>query len=93
MENIEKNLNDIAGVRVICSFPDDIYALAAMLVQQDDIRLIAKKDYYSQSQAERISKPSPDCGGAYFPFQLQEIYAGGGSVPYHCHGLLGQPGA
>ena len=52
VENIEKNLNDIAGVRVICSFPDDIYALAAMLVQQDDIRLIAKKDY--------IANPKPN---------------------------------
>ena len=45
VENIERTLNDIAGVRVICSFPDDIYALADMLVRQVDIRLIEKKDY------------------------------------------------
>lgn len=43
--SIEKNLNDIAGVRVICSFPDDIYRLVDCLLAQDDIRLIAKKDY------------------------------------------------
>lgn len=45
IENIEKNLNDIAGIRVICAFPEDIYMLADCLVAQDDIILIAKKDY------------------------------------------------
>lgn len=38
-------LYDIAGVRVVCSFVDDIYLLADCLLQQDDIRLIEKKDY------------------------------------------------
>ena len=42
---IEKNLNDIAGVRVICSFVDDIYKLADMLSAQDDVVLIKTKDY------------------------------------------------
>ena len=45
VDNIEKNLNDIAGVRVICSFPDDIYELAESFLKQDDITLIEKKDY------------------------------------------------
>ena len=45
VDNIEKNLNDIAGVRVICSFPDDIYMLADCLLSQDDITLLEKKDY------------------------------------------------
>ena len=45
IENIEKNLTDIAGIRVICSFPEDIYLLADCLLQQDDIRLIEQKDY------------------------------------------------
>ena len=44
-EAIEENINDIAGVRVICSFPEDIYMLADCLLRQDDIRLVAKKDY------------------------------------------------
>lgn len=52
VDNIEKNLNDIAGVRVICSFPDDIYTLADYLEKQDDIKLIKKKDY--------ISHPKPN---------------------------------
>lgn len=45
MDAIEKNLNDIAGVRVICSFVDDIYKLADMLAVQDDIYVVQTKDY------------------------------------------------
>ncbi|RHV07711.1 GTP pyrophosphokinase family protein [Firmicutes bacterium OM07-11] len=45
MTSIEKNIQDIAGVRVICSFPDDIYRLADCLLSQDDIILLEKKDY------------------------------------------------
>lgn len=45
MESIEANINDIAGVRVICSFQEDIYALADCLLEQDDITLIDRKDY------------------------------------------------
>ena len=45
IESMHDNLNDIAGVRVICSFVDDIYLLADCLLQQDDVRLIEKKDY------------------------------------------------
>ena len=44
-ENIENELNDIAGIRVICSFIDDIYMLADCLLSQDDITLIERKDY------------------------------------------------
>lgn len=44
-ENIENQLNDIAGIRVICSFIDDIYMLADCLLNQDDITLIERKDY------------------------------------------------
>lgn len=51
-ESIEKNLNDVAGIRVICSFPDDIYVLADRLCSQDDIRLIERKDY--------IKNPKPN---------------------------------
>jgi len=44
-ESLEDNIRDIAGVRVICSFQDDIYMLAECLLQQDDVTLIEKKDY------------------------------------------------
>lgn len=45
INSIEENINDIAGIRIICSFPKDIYTLADCLTQQDDITLIKKKDY------------------------------------------------
>ncbi len=45
LENIEEHLADVAGVRVICSFPDDIYRLARLLINQDDIILLKQKDY------------------------------------------------
>ena len=48
---IEENLNDVAGVRVICSFPEDVYNLAEALLKQDDITLIEKKDYIQNPKA------------------------------------------
>lgn len=39
------NLDDVAGIRVICSFVDDIYQIADMLVRQDDVKVISVKDY------------------------------------------------
>lgn len=50
-ESIAENLNDIAGVRVICAFPEDVYAIADALLRQDDVTLIRKKDY--------IANPKP----------------------------------
>jgi len=52
LDSIEKNLNDIAGVRVICSFPEDVYMLSETFLQQDDITLLRKKDY--------IANPKPN---------------------------------
>lgn len=52
LEAIAENIFDIAGIRVICSFIDDIYMLADCLLQQDDIRLIRRKDY--------IENPKPN---------------------------------
>ena len=51
-KNIENSINDIAGVRVICTFLDDVYAVAEALLKQDDITLIERKDY--------IQNPKPN---------------------------------
>ena len=48
VESIEENISDIAGVRVICAFPSDIYKLADMFLRQDDITLIEEKDYFKK---------------------------------------------
>lgn len=45
LETIMESLHDIAGVRVICPFIDDIYSVAEMLTKQDDITVLERKDY------------------------------------------------
>ncbi|MCC2789294.1 GTP pyrophosphokinase family protein [Eubacterium ventriosum] len=45
VQSIKDNLDDVAGIRVICSFVDDIYKVADMLTNQDDIKILSKKDY------------------------------------------------
>lgn len=45
IEHLENELNDIAGVRVVCSFIEDVYTLADALLKQDDVTIIEKKDY------------------------------------------------
>lgn len=52
LESMEKNLDDVAGIRIICSFLDDIYEVADMLIRQDDVKVIAVKDY--------IQNPKPN---------------------------------
>lgn len=45
LSSVEENIYDIAGVRVICSFTQDVYTLAEALLSQDDITLVEVKDY------------------------------------------------
>ncbi len=52
LKAIAEDLNDIAGVRVICSFVDDIYMIAESLKRQDDIVVLEVKDY--------IKNPKPN---------------------------------
>ncbi len=51
-ESIETHLSDIAGIRVICYYVDDIYSIAEALIRQNDIELIERKDY--------IANPKPN---------------------------------
>lgn len=51
IESAKRNLNDIAGIRVICSFVGDIYDIANMLIRQDDITLIEEKDYIKEPKS------------------------------------------
>ena len=52
VENMEQEMTDIAGIRVICSFQEDLYSLADLLVEQDDVLLLSRKDY--------IANPKPN---------------------------------
>ena len=51
VDSIERNLDDVAGVRVICSFPSDVYRLRDALLHQDDVILVEEKDYISNPKA------------------------------------------
>ncbi|MEG2570230.1 MAG: GTP pyrophosphokinase family protein [Clostridia bacterium] len=50
-DSIIANLNDVAGVRVVCPFINDVYTVAEMLTSQDDITVIEKKDYIRSPKA------------------------------------------
>ena len=52
VENIENGIDDVAGIRVICSYVDDIYLITEALEKQNDVELISKKDY--------IANPKPN---------------------------------
>lgn len=78
-EDAKENLQDIAGIRVICYFEDDIYHLVTTIKRQSDLVLIKERDY--------ISEPKPngyrsyhlvlgipvyyEDGMAYFPVEIQ----------------------
>ena len=52
MQTIETHIHDVAGVRVVCAFVEDVYLLAEALLKQDDVTLVEKKDY--------IANPKPN---------------------------------
>lgn len=52
VENIVKYVNDVAGVRIICSFTSDIYRIASSISNQDDVTVLRVKDY--------IANPKPN---------------------------------
>lgn len=45
LESARQSLNDIAGVRVVCCYIDDVYSVADMLLRQSDIKLVKRQDY------------------------------------------------
>ncbi len=52
LSSMRENLNDVAGIRVICPFIEDIYTVARMLTRQDDLVVMKEKDY--------IKNPKPN---------------------------------
>ncbi len=51
IDSITENITDIAGIRVICNYIDDIYRVAEMLTAQDDIKLLRVRDYIKNPKA------------------------------------------
>ena len=65
-ENIQEQLNDVAGVRVVCAFIDDIYTVADLLASQDDIKVLQIKDY--------IKNPKPNGYRSYHMIVTVPVY-------------------
>ena len=66
IENMVEYVNDIAGIRVICSFSSDIYRIADMLSNQNDIKVLSIKDY--------IKNPKPSGYKSYHMLVTVPIY-------------------
>ena len=51
VESMRENLSDVAGIRILCPFEEDIYAVADTFLSQDDISLVDKKDYIKRPKS------------------------------------------
>ena len=87
IQNMIEYCNDIAGVRIVCSFTSDIYRLADMIGRQSDITVLSIKDY--------IKNPKPSGYKSYPDLLVRSHgrYQGGDPDPYDRHGFLGESGA
>ena len=72
-KNIRERLNDVAGIRVICPFIDDIYTIANLISDQDDITIIRIKDY--------IMNPKPNGYRSYHMIVEIPIFFAEGKTP------------
>ena len=72
IENIQQ-LNDVAGVRIVCAFIDDIYTIADLITQQDDIKVIKIKDY--------IKNPKPNGYRSYHMIVELPVFFAKGKTP------------
>lgn len=89
VDNMTQHLSDIAGIRVLCAYIDDIYEIARMLARQKDVKIITVKDY--------IKTPKDNGYRSYhliveIPVYFSDKGAAGAmrnSDPHDCNGLLG----
>ena len=72
-ENIQEQLNDVAGIRVVCAFIDDIYTVADLLASQDDIKILKIKDY--------IKNPKPNGYRSYHMIVEVPVFFSRGKTP------------
>ncbi len=72
-ENIQTYLNDVAGVRIVCAFIDDIYMISDWITQQDDIKVIKIKDY--------IKNPKPNGYRSYHMIVEIPVFFAKGKTP------------
>lgn len=72
VENIVKHVNDVAGIRIICSFTSDIYRIADLIAKQSDVKVLKVKDY--------IMCPKPNGYMSYHMIVSVPIFLANGKV-------------
>ena len=87
---MQANIMDIAGVRVICSFEEDVFFLAKCLKEQSDMKLSQRKTTF-HTPSQMISQSAPDDPAAGIRLRKRGPCAGGDTTPYNRDGLLGKP--
>lgn len=73
VEAVMANLSDVAGVRIICEFVDDIYTVASLIAMQDDLRVVKIKDY--------IRNPKPNGYRSYHMIVEIPVFFSKGKTP------------
>ncbi len=73
VENVIKYVNDVAGIRIICSFSSDIYRIADMIKKQSDVQVLKVKDY--------IIKPKPNGYMSYHMIVTVPIFLSNNVIP------------
>lgn len=66
IQNVIRYVNDVAGVRIICSYTSDIYSIAGMLTNQADVTVLSVKDY--------IANPKPNGYQSYHMIVTVPVY-------------------
>lgn len=93
LKSIETHIHDVAGIRVICSYMDDIYLIADALLSRDDVTLISQKDYIADPKPNGYRSLHLIVSIPVFFCQSEKRGLCGSSDPHHRHGFLGKSGA
>lgn len=88
-----KNLQDIAGIRVICSYVQDVYTIANLLVSQDDVHLVRMADYIREPKPNGYRSLHLIVEIPVFSLRRADSCTRRGADSHDCHGLLGFAGA
>lgn len=83
-------LNDIAGIRVVCFFCDDIYRVADYVKKAEGHHAAQRKGLCEKSQKERLPEYPSDRGCSGHLSGKNKGNKGGDTDPFFCHGLLGR---
>lgn len=93
IDNIYAYIQDVAGIRVICNYLDDIYYLRSLLTRSESFKVLREVDYIQQPQGIRLSQSAPHHRRTHRHLRGDAASAGGDPAAYHRHGYVGQSGA